>query len=290
MAQDILVPNIGDFKNVEIIEVLIKEGQEVEKGDAIITLESDKSSVEVPSSSSGKIKKIHIKIGDKVSEGSLIASLEGSEVQAKNKQEEKKIIDNQKISQKTEEIQLNQTIELKTLTIPSINFSGKLIITNILVKTGDKVVPEQPVITLEDNTSSIDIPSPITGIIDKILVQPNQEVSIDQEICKIQTEQKISKIIKETNTRQEPIITTPQSSNEDFSSNVTGASPKVMKFARELGVTIDQINGTGRKGRVLEQDIKRYVSENINKPKASASSPVVTQPEQPKSEAITFSA
>ena len=288
MAQDILVPNIGDFKNVEIIEVLIKEGQKVEKGDAIITLESDKSSVEVPSSFSGKIKKIHIKIGDKVSEGSLIASLEGSEIQAETKQEDKKITENQKISKKNEVVQLNQTIELKTLTIPNINFSGKLIVTNILVKTGDKVVPEQPVITLEDNASSIDIPSPITGIIDKILVQPNQEVSVDQEICKIQTEQKISKIIKETNTKQEPMITVPQSNNEDLYSNVTGASPKVMKFARELGVTIDQINGTGRKGRVLEQDIKRYVSENINKPQASASSSLVTQPEQQKSEALPF--
>ena len=78
MSNDILVPNIGDFNNVEIIEVLIKEGQKIEKGDTVITLESDKSSVEVPSSMSGTVKVVHIKIGDKVSEGSLIASLEGS--------------------------------------------------------------------------------------------------------------------------------------------------------------------------------------------------------------------
>ena len=78
MTKDILVPNIGDFKNVEIIEILIKEGQEIKKEDAIITLESDKSSVEVPSGLSGKVKKIHVKIGDKVSEGSLVASLEES--------------------------------------------------------------------------------------------------------------------------------------------------------------------------------------------------------------------
>ena len=78
MSNDILVPNIGDFNNVEIIEVLIKEGQEIEKGDTVITLESDKSSVEVPASISGTVKFVHIKIGDKVSEGSLVASLEGS--------------------------------------------------------------------------------------------------------------------------------------------------------------------------------------------------------------------
>ena len=78
MSNDILVPNIGDFNNVEIIEVLIKEGQEIEKGDTVITLESDKSSVEVPSNISGTVKAVHIKIGDKVSEGSLVASLEGT--------------------------------------------------------------------------------------------------------------------------------------------------------------------------------------------------------------------
>ena len=92
MAEDILVPNIGDFKNVEIIEVLIKEGQEIEKGDAIITLESDKSSVEVPAISSGTIEKIHIKIGDKVSEGSLIATLGGTNTDSKLKKNYQKTL------------------------------------------------------------------------------------------------------------------------------------------------------------------------------------------------------
>ena len=79
MAQDILVPNIGDFKDVEIIEILVKEGDQISKGDPMITIESDKSSVEVPSSHAGIIETIHIKIGDKVSEGSLIASLSSAD-------------------------------------------------------------------------------------------------------------------------------------------------------------------------------------------------------------------
>ena len=72
--QKITVPNIGDFKEVEVIEVLVKEGQEIKKDDSVITLESDKSSVEVPSNFSGIIKKINIKVGDKVSEGTTILS------------------------------------------------------------------------------------------------------------------------------------------------------------------------------------------------------------------------
>jgi pyruvate dehydrogenase E2 component (dihydrolipoamide acetyltransferase) len=180
MAQDILVPNIGDFKSVEIIEVLIKEGQEIEKGDPIIMLESDKSSVEVPSSLSGKIEKIHIKVGDKVSEGSLVASLQGSE------QVEKKT-DIKKPQATTRENQNLNTAPKEPVSLPSSNIA-------------------------QINTSS------------------------------------------------------------EGGNAASGASPKIMKFARELGVSINEISGSGRKGRVLEQDIKQYVSQNINKSKSSTSS------------------
>ena len=180
MAQDILVPNIGDFKSVEIIEVLIKEGQEIAKGDPIIMLESDKSSVEVPSSLSGKIEKIHIKVGDKVSEGSLVASLEGSE------QVEKKT-DIKKPQATTRENQNLNTAPKEPVSLPSSNIA-------------------------QINTSS------------------------------------------------------------EGGNAASGASPKIMKFARELGVSINEISGSGRKGRVLEQDIKQYVSQNINKSKSSTSS------------------
>ena len=180
MAQDILVPNIGDFKSVEIIEVLIKEGQKIEKGDPIIMLESDKSSVEVPSSLSGKIEKIHIKVGDKVSEGSLVASLEGSE------QVEKKT-DIKKPQATTRENQNLNTAPKEPVSLPSSNIA-------------------------QINTSSEGVNA------------------------------------------------------------ASGASPKIMKFARELGVSINEISGSGRKGRVLEQDIKQYVSQNINKSKSSTSS------------------
>ncbi len=208
MAEDILVPNIGDFKNVEIIEVLIKEGQEIEKGDAIITLESDKSSVEVPASSSGTIEKIHIKIGDKVSEGSLIATLGGTNTDSKTQEKLSKNINTEQIKKPDKEEIIK---ELKTLVIPNINFSGKLVVTNILVNQGDKVASEQAVITLEDNNSSIDIPSPINGIIDQILVKENQEVTIDQEICKIQIGEKKIQLTPSVSTRQQEKTTIVQS-------------------------------------------------------------------------------
>ena len=90
----VTVPNIGDFKEVEVIEVLVKEGQEINKDESVITIESDKSSVEVPSSHTGKITKINIKVGDKVSEGDVILLIQSGEtskeVPAEKKQTEKK--------------------------------------------------------------------------------------------------------------------------------------------------------------------------------------------------------
>ena len=264
MAKDILVPNIGDFKNVEIIEILIKEGQEIKKGDAVITLESDKSSVEVPSSLSGKVKKIHIKIGDKVSEGSLVASLEESFSKESKVQETPSKPATTNINSEESEPK-----ELKSLIIPSIDFSGKLIVTDILVKEGDLVSIEQPIITLEDDNSSIDIPSPVAGIIYKILVKKKEEVSAQQEICKVEIGKKISEQpIKQVFSKVEENQNTSSllSSNN---SHISGSSPKVMRFARELGVSINEVEGSGRKGRVLEEDIKKYVNQNLNKNKAT---------------------
>ena len=155
MSEIVKVPNIGDFKNVEIIEVLVKEGDEINKGDPIITLESDKSSVEVPSSFSGKISNIKIKIGDKVSEG-------------------------------------DQILEITT----------------------------------------------------------NEKSSSEQ----IQKEQKTNKeIFKKEEVRQTNIT------EQINLSNSTGASPNTLKFARELGININELQGSGRGGRVKKEDIKNFV-------------------------------
>ena len=159
---EIKVPNIGDFKDVEVIEVLISEGQTLKKNDPLITIESDKSSVEIPSNFDGKIKTLKTKVGDKVSEGDLILILENiNEVQKKveKKPEIKK------------EIKKTQEIKLET-----------------------------------------------------------QKISTDQ-----------NKVL-----------------------NISSASPKVRKFARELGVDINQVAGSERKGRVIERDVKLFVASKSN--------------------------
>ena len=165
--QEIKVPNIGEFKDVEVIEVLVSEGQTLQKNDPLITIESDKSSVEIPSNFEGKIKSLKIKVGDKVSEGDLILILEGNS-QTKKSDEEKVIV----------EKEVKKTIVIK---------------------------PE----------------------------------------------------IEQTSIKQ--VKSSPQ--------EAPSASPKARKFARELGVDITQVTGSEKDGRVIEDDIKKFVStkpKNIN--------------------------
>ena len=157
---EIKVPNIGEFKNVEVIEVLVSEGQTLKKNDPLITIESDKSSVEIPSNFDGKIKTLKIKIGDKVSEGDLILILES----------------------------INDTLEK---------------------------VEKKPAI-------------------EKEIKKPLETKPEDQKI--------------------------PTKQNKVF--NISSASPKVRKFARELGVDINQVVGSERKGRVVESDIKLFVASS----------------------------
>ena len=166
--KDIKVPNIGEFKDVEVIEVLIKKGQEIKKNDPLITIESDKSSVEIPSTLEGKVTTLNLKIGDKVSEG------------------------------------------------------------------------------------------------DKILELEINEGSIVKKESELTKEELPEKVISEKILDKKKTIETQNLNNIDFSSK-TSASPKVRKFARELGVDIRKVSGSKRKGRVIESDVKLFVSSNLNK-------------------------
>ena len=171
MSTEIKVPDIGDFKEVEIIEILVNEGQKISKNDPLITLESDKSSVEVPSAESGTIKKINVKIGDKVSKGSVIGLLEGKgkvDAQSENA-----------VSQNT----VSDTNNL--ITVPDIGDFKNVEIIEVLFKNGDQITKGDPIITLESDKSSMEVPSSVSGSIKEFKVKIGDKVSKGDAIASL---------------------------------------------------------------------------------------------------------
>ena len=246
---DLVVPDIGDFKNVEVIEVLIKKGDKIYKNQPLITLESDKSSVEIPSPFEGIIKKINVKIGDKVSKGDKIGEIENYE----EKTEDLKT----KISQEfVKEIE-NDNIKNNYLKVPNLGSKKNLIVTEIFFNNNSFIKKNSVILVIEDEKNSYEIPSPEDFFLKNFLVKKGQVVKENDKIAEISKDKKI--FTKENISKDEK--------NLEISlqhSNPISASPKVRKFARELGIKLNLVTGSARKGRVLEEDIKNYVKKNIN--------------------------
>ncbi|MEK9732720.1 MAG: biotin/lipoyl-containing protein, partial [Pelagibacteraceae bacterium] len=190
MSSELKVPDIGDFKDVEIIEILVKEGQKISKNDPLITLESDKSSVEVPSSVDGTIKKLNVKIGDKVSQGSIIGLIDGDGDSNQTKIEEKSNEPNQINSTPTSESQ-------NFITVPDIGDFKNVEIIEVLAKEGDQINKGDPIITLESDKSSMEVPSNLSGKIINLKVKIGDKVSQGDTIAELsgsnQVEQKVLK-------------------------------------------------------------------------------------------------
>jgi len=242
------VPDIGDFKNVEVIEVLVKSGDKIIKNQPLITLESDKSSVEIPSAFEGIIKKINLKIGDKVSKGDKIGEIEG-DVEKTNLEEKKQTMD---IVKEKKEKDLNNSF----LRVPNIVSKTKLVVTEIFIKNNFSVKKNDIIIVIEDENNCFNIPSPKDYFIKNIHIKKGQIIKANETIAEVLDDNKNAVI--NNNYEKEKV------SKEIFNSSFSiSASPKVRKFARELGIKLNWVVGTARKGRVLEEDIKNYVKKNI---------------------------
>ncbi|MEK9894747.1 MAG: biotin/lipoyl-containing protein, partial [Pelagibacteraceae bacterium] len=182
MSSELKVPDIGDFKDVEIIEILVKEGQKVSKNDPLITLESDKSSVEVPSSLDGTIQQLNVKIGDKVSQGSIIGLIDdgSNKVDEKNNSEKK--------------ANVSDSNSQNFITVPDIGDFKNVEIIEVLVKEGDEINKGDPVITLESDKSSMEVPSDVSGKIISLKVKIGDKVSKGDILAELSGSKQIGQV------------------------------------------------------------------------------------------------
>ncbi|MCE0723872.1 MULTISPECIES: dihydrolipoyllysine-residue acetyltransferase [Legionella] len=280
---EVKIPDIGGATQVDVIEIMVKVGDQIEIDTPLITLESDKASMEIPSPVAGKVTKLNIKVGDKVSEGDVIlfATVEKkSDTEKENKSQAAKKESENKQENKTKVAQENKSESIKEVKIPDIGGAAQVDVIEVMVQVGDQIEIDTPLITLESDKASMEIPSPIAGKITQLSLKVGDKVS-EGDLILLAAAESGAKAEKSATTpaEQEPVSAPEISSSEaptkkdeeispkpDFaeSSTVIAAGPAVRRMAREFGVNLTEVKGTGRKDRITKEDVQAYVKARLS--------------------------
>jgi len=339
--KEVLVPDVGG-EEVEVIEVLVSEGDSLEEEDALVTVESDKASMDIPVPFSGTVKSIKVSVGDKIKEGDLLAELEAgdsddsgsdesgsdeSDAESDDKasdesadeqsdkdtgddseddeQQEKKADTSPKKSSGGSE-----TVEVK---VPDIGEDGEVDVIEVLVSEGDEVAEEDGLITLETDKATMDVPSPQAGKVKSVTVKVGDKVGEGSVILELEVaggesdsdteeaketkddsasesddkseasdsdsaadsdkkddQKDIRDKEKSDDRRKPPVPDHPLGKKGKGDGKVPHASPAVRRVAREFGVDLTQVKGSGPKSRIVKEDVQDYVKYELSRPKASA--------------------
>jgi pyruvate dehydrogenase E2 component (dihydrolipoamide acetyltransferase) len=303
---EVKVPDIGDFKDVPIIEVFVKPGDTVKAEDSLVTLESDKATMDVPSPAAGVVKDLRAKVGDKVSEGSVILTLDSNGAGARAAAPKAASSPSAQpapasstsagtaaaaapqAASRAAPSGTPQTVEVK---VPDIGDFKDVPIIEVFVKAGDSVKAEDPLITLESDKATMDVPAPSAGTVKALKVKVGDKVSEGTTILTLEatgavqaapaapakTETAVAvpaapapATAPAAPTRAPSAPSTAPIDSEAFKS--AHASPSVRAFARELGVDLSKVKGTGPKERILQEDVQNYVKQVMSGAPAAAPS------------------
>ncbi len=287
MAIEINVPDIGTDE-VEVTEVLVKVGDSVSAEQSLITVEGDKASMEVPSPRAGVIKELKVAVGDKVNTGSLImifddAAGAGETTPAKAEPQG----DAEPAEAKPDAAGAAQATSggSKEVSVPDIG-GDEVEITEVMVKVGDTVAAEQSLITVEGDKASMEVPAPFAGTVKEIKVAVGDKVSTGSLIMVFEVAGEGGKVAPpapgETETAAAaapaPAPTADKNAADSGGAGAKGgfaendayvhATPVIRRLAREFGVDLAKVKGTGRKGRILREDIQAYVKEAVKRAEA----------------------
>ena len=259
---EVNVPDIGSDE-VNVTEIMVKVGDSVEVDQSIINVEGDKASMEVPAPIAGVVKEILINVGDKVSTGKLIMKFEtassapvAAAVPAQTAAPAAK------------------TSAIKDVNVPDIG-GDEVNVTEIMVAVGDTVSEDQSLITVEGDKASMEVPAPFGGVVKEILVKSGDKVSTGSLIMRFEV---AGAAPAASTSAPAPQVASPAPATQPAQSgNVSGlsqeqvvasagyahATPVIRRLAREFGVNLDKVKGTGRKGRIVKEDIEAYVKTAV---------------------------
>ncbi|ENU33439.1 2-oxo acid dehydrogenase subunit E2 [Acinetobacter parvus] len=277
---DVKVPDIGVEKAL-VAEVLVKVGDQIEPEQSIVVVESDKATVEVPSTVAGIVESVQIKEGDSVKEGVVLIQVKTTHTDTPSEPETK--------PDKTQDIDSSSTETGKLeITVPDLGVE-KALVSEILVNVGDHVEAQQSLCVVESDKASVEVPSPSTGIVKAIHVSPNQEVRQGMALATIEVSgeevvpakpKAVVPAESKATAKPQPTASTPATpvqtekltkAQEEDNAKVY-AGPAVRKLARELGVVLAQVKVSGEHGRVMKEDVFAYVKTRLTVPQAASSS------------------
>jgi pyruvate dehydrogenase E2 component (dihydrolipoamide acetyltransferase) len=282
MLKEVSIPDVGS-SSVDVIEILVKVGDKVEAETPLLTLESDKASMEVPAPFAGTVKEIKVKVGQKVAQGTVVMVFEAAETAAKPAEPiaAKTEPAPAKVEKPAEPGPATQTAAAptnQTVTVPDLGNTSQVDVIEINVKVGDKVEQDQTLLTLESDKATMEVPSPYVGVVKAILVKKGDKVASGTAIVTVETQgQAKSEAAKpaetaapvaETKAAAQPQSTAAPATTAFTASNLPAdnevyAGPAVRRFARELGVNLTQVKGSGRKGRIELEDVQAYVKATM---------------------------
>lgn len=288
MQKEVVIPDLGSNNPVDVIEILVKVGDTVVAETPLLTLESDKASMDVPAPFAGVIKEIRVKIGQQVTPGTVVFLMETAAAQTEKpaapaKTEQPAATPAQTPVTPTPDSKPNLSTEttLQDIKVPDLGNNNPVEVIEILGKVGDKITLEQALITLESDKASMDVPSPVAGELTALLVKVGDKVTSGTKIATIKTQQTSS--AKATTTEAKAPASTTSSPEQTITNQATTSSskelpanaevyagPAVRRFARELGVDLNKVKGTGRKGRIQQEDVQAYVKSIMSNPTSSS--------------------
>ena len=273
MSNEIRVPDIGDFDAVDVIEVLIKPGDSVENGQSVIVLESDKASMEVPAEIAGTVASVAIKVGDKVKQGDLIATLSGAA--AAPAAAPAAVAEAPKAAAVAPAAGAAKT----DLRVPDIGDFDAVDVIEVLIKAGDSVENGQSVIVLESDKASMEVPAEAAGTVDSVAIKVGDKVKQGDLIATLSgaagaapaAVASPAPVAEAPKAAPAPApaaapaavaaapapVANPQIDEAGFAT--AHASPSIRRIAREMGIDLGKVPGSGRLGRVLESDLRAFV-------------------------------
>jgi len=310
-VEDVLLPDIGDFSEVEVIEILVAPGDRIEPEQSLLTLESDKASMEIPSPIAGTVQSIKVTVGDKISQGSLLATIETDEgvekavaptdasptddatVPAESASEPEAATSPTPTPAASPAEPESATSTEIPVRLPDIGDFADIPIIEILVSPGDSVDVDQSILTLESDKATMEIPCPAAGTVQSVAVKVGdklnqgdlvltllgsagsegapadanssaEELEAPQAPATTPKPDAPMRVPGDAEQRKAPVLPRPADIAAVAHGRTPHASPAVRRFARELGVDLGQVKGSGRKDRIVKDDVQAYVKQVLS--------------------------